>query len=340
MGEDFIIYQVKQQDNLGSIASRVNMHEEDLKVFHNLHCGKLDKIWFSNLRGIHSVCVPTQYVSPEKKLENLKQYLPPKKYTPKLHAKKYSVSEIFEKQDTKPLNFQYDIELDFHEDETGVYVNTHQTNFEKEGEKPDDKISSLALDCRESISPIPFLLSDNGKISSIFQHNEIIKKFKTQRESIEDFHIGEVSKKYINLFEENISNESYFFKQIKSTVLFQILFPTTDWFHKTTFWNDSFFIYPNSFDLNFKFNIEFDDSHPLLFRAKITAFLQDNCSLRELLRGMKIEDENPEDDLFSEMHFTYDFDKSSRQLLEIDAIIIIGYHGEIYQKQHLHLKQS
>ena len=59
------------------------------------------------------MCVPTQFVSSEKKIENLKKYLPPKKYTHHLHAEKYTVSEIFERQNESALNFEYDIELDF-----------------------------------------------------------------------------------------------------------------------------------------------------------------------------------------------------------------------------------
>lgn len=340
MGEDFIIYKVKPHDNLGSIASRIDMKEEDLKSFHNLHCGKMDKIWFSDLRGIHFVCVPTQFVSSEKKIENLKKYLPPKKYTHHLHAEKYTVSEIFERQNESALNFEYDIELDFQSDEGQIFVNTHQKEFRKDGNKPDDKISSLALDCRESISPIPIVISDYGRIASLFKPKEIAKKFKSKREEIEDFHIGEVSKKYIDLFEENISHENYFFKQLESTILFQILFPNVDWFHKIDFWNERFFIYPNSFELNFKFNIEFDDSHPDVLISHITGYLDEQCSLRELLREIKIEEEDPEDNVFSEIKLVYETDKVSKKIQSIDAKIIIKYQGENYQTQQLHLTQS
>lgn len=340
MEEDFIIYQVKPHDNLGSIASRIDMKEDDLKFFHNLHCGKMDKIWFSDLRGIQFLCVPTHFVTPEKKIEALQKFLPQKKYSPLLHAKKYNVTENFERQNESSLNFEYDIELDFQSDEGQIFVNTHQKEFRKDGNKPDDKISSLALECRESISPIPFVIYDHGRIASLFKPKEIAKKFKSKREEIEDFHIGEVSKKYLDLFEDNISNESYFFKQLYSTILFQILFPNTNWFHKTQFWKEKYTIIPNSFDLEFKFNIEFDDSHSNLLISKITGYLDEQCSLRELLRGIKIEDEDPEDNVFSEIKLIYETDKVSKRVHSIDAKIIIRYQGENYQTQHLHLTQS
>ncbi|MBQ0151315.1 MAG: hypothetical protein KBS61_00265, partial [Chryseobacterium sp.] len=95
-----------------------------------------------------------------------------------------------------------------------------------------------------------------------------------------------------------------------------------------------------SFELNFKFNIEFDDSHPDVLISHITGYLDEQCSLRELLREIKIEDENPEDNVFSEIKLIYETDKVSKRIHSIDAKIIIKYQGENYQTQHLHLTQS
>jgi hypothetical protein len=46
---DYLEYNVRTDDKLKSIASRIDMTKEKLELFHNSYCQKMNWIWFENL---------------------------------------------------------------------------------------------------------------------------------------------------------------------------------------------------------------------------------------------------------------------------------------------------
>ena len=337
---NFIKHKVRPDDNLSSIAARINISEKDLKEFHNQHCGKMDKLFVTNLKGIEFVLIPIHFISEEKKKIEQQKLLPSTYYFLKFHFDTYSVEENFEQSESKNLKFNYKIDIKIREEKENIIAETHIKDVTKNNQILDNKISSLSLKCMESLYPISYKISLNGKIESFFKHQNLIKKFKAKRNDIEDFFVGDISKKYLNTFEESISDETYFFRQMQSNILYQILFPNLEWFHKKSTWKEKFYIQINSFPLEFSFQTEqlFEDSE--LVETKMTGTLSENCSLRELLKGIRIEDEDIQNNINAEIIIQYFTYKTTKQLREIKYSVNIWHQNELFQKHQLQITQN
>lgn len=339
---NFIKHKVRPDDNLSSIAARINISEKDLKEFHNQNCGKMDKLFVTNLKGIEFILVPIHFISEEEKKIEQQQLLPPTYYFLKFHFDTYSVEENFEQSESENLKFNYKIDLNIREEKENIIAETHIKDVTKNNEILDNKISSLSLKCMKSLYPISYKISLNGKIESFCQHQSLIKKFKAKRNDIEDFFVGDISKKYLNTFEENISDEAYFFRQMQSNILYQILFPNLEWFHKKSTWKEKFYIQINSFPLEFSFQTEqlFEDSE--FVETTVKGTLLENCSLREFLKGNRIGDENEdfENSINAEIQIKYFTHNITKQLHEIKSSVNIWYQNELFQKHQLQITQN
>lgn len=338
--QNFIRYKVRPDDTLTSLAKRINISENDLKEFHNLNCGKMNKLWVSNLKGIDFVLIPTHFITEKELEQQQRKMLPSENYFLNFHANQYAVEENFEHPGKHDSKFNYTVNLNIQQKQRNFIADIELKNYTKNGNVPDDKISSLSLECMKSIYPISFELSENGTIQSRFGHQKIIEKFKSKRNDIEDFHIGEISENYLKTFEQNISNESYFLKQMQSNILYQILFPNLKSFLKKTVWKDKFTVYPNSFPLEFECKTEHEFEDEKYIQTNIFGNLSENCSLRELLKGMRIEDESIENNVQVEIKTNYFTGKISKQLIEVKSSIKIWFQDELFQKHNIHITQN
>lgn len=300
----------------------------------------MNKLWVTNLKGIEFVMIPTHFITEEEQEHQNLKMLPSENYFQNFHANRYSVEENFEHPGKQDSKFNYTVNLNIQQRQSNFVADVELKNYTKNGNVPDDKISSLSLACMKSIYPISFELSENGTIHSCFAHQKIIEKFKSKRNDIEDFHIGEISKNYLETFEHNISDESYFLRQTQSNILYQILFPNLNWFHKKTVWNDKFTVYPNSFPLEFECKTEHEFKDEKYIQTTISGSLSENCSLRELLKGMRIEDESTEDNVQVEIEINYTSDKISKQLLKVKSSVKIWFQDELFQEHRLQLTQN
>lgn len=337
--QNFIKHKVHPDDKLSSLAKRINISETDLKDFHNQNCGKLPKLWVNNLMGIEFILIPTHFSTKEELEVQQRKMLPPENYFPAFHADRYIVEESFVYSGKEDLKLNYNVNLKIHEENGISIVETTLSNFLKNQNIPDDKISSLSLECMKSIYPVSLQLAENGTIKSCSDHQHIVKKFKTKRNEIEDFYIGELSTAYLDLYEKNISDEDYFLQKLKSCFLYQILFPNLKWFSKTSSWKEKLYIQINSFPLEFTFKTENSYEIPDFVETTITGTISENCSLRELLKGFRIEDENPEDFINVEIQIKYFTDKKTNQLYEVKTSLSIWHQNELFQKHELHLTQ-
>lgn len=338
ISQNFIKHKVRQDDSLVSLARRINVSENDLKNFHNQNCGDLPKLWVNNLQGIAFVFIPTNFITEEEKQVQLRKLLPPENYFLNFHSDKYFVEEETEQSGQEHVKFSYKINLNIEETKGKSVVVILLKDYTKNGNIPDDKISSLSLECMKSLYPISFQLSDNGKLESCYEHQITVEKFKSKRSDIEDFYIGEIARKYMNTFEQNISDEDYFLKQIQSTLIHQILFPNLEWFHKKSIWKDKFTVYPNSFPLEFEFKTEINNQEDDILETIISGNLIENCSLRELLKGIRIEDED--DFLQIEIKIQYITDRTTKKLSEAKSSVAIWFQNELFQKHTLNLTQN
>lgn len=336
----FIKHKIRLHDSLASLASRMRMTEEQLKEFHNQNCEKMDKLWFTSLKGVEFILIPTVYVSREEEEMRKKKMLPPVKYFSGFHASKYIATETFKESAEEDVRFNYSVILNIENGNDGFVAETSTEDFTKNGAVSEDKVSSLLLACMNSIYPISYKLLQNGKLQSCCNHQILIERFKNKRTDIEDFFIGEVSKNYMDLLAGNLSKEDYFFRQMQSTLLYQSLFPNLEWFHQYTFWTEEFFVYNNSFPLQFNFQSEYIFDNSDVIETKISGTLSENCSLRELVKGIRIEDEDIEENIDAEIQIEYFTNKTTRQLHEVKSSVSIWHRNELFQKHDLHLTQK
>ena len=334
----YVKHKIRQNENLSSIASRLSISEEDLKNFHNTNCGKMDKIWFSNLMGIEYILIPTQPISEKEILKTKEKLLPNKKYFLGFHASKYHVEETIEKFNENTTNITYTLDLKLEKNQNEFVSQVSLKDFKKDKILADDKISNLSLECMSLLYPLEFTISENGTLQSFFNLKNRIQNFKNKKSDLEEYYIGEISKKYIDLFEEKISNENTFFKSIKSRLLYQLLFVNLNWFHKkSSTWVDRFSIDQHHFPLQFQCISKQDFEDNQFVETKINGTLFEPCNVRELIKGFKIKHEELENDVNAEIQIQYKTDKISKQFFEVKASLIIWHEDKLYLKHQLQI---
>jgi len=331
-------YQVKKGDTLQSVAEELGICSESLKRYHNTYCD-LKNLIGVDFKGIQEVIIPSKNQIAELK-EGQKQLAFSEKL-PSLYLNKnfyypnYEVTESIEIWGQEDLKINYSTAIKLNEaSDKGFIATVKSSDFKKNGQSPDDKMSMLSLACMESISPVAFLVPVQGKINGFFEHETLVKKFENKRADLEDFFIGDVNKLYFDKFYSNITKENYLLKQFCSALLYQILFPEMDWFRRKKEWEEPFFVIQNSFPVNCRFITEYIFENPENVEIIIKGEIKENCSLQELFRGLKLEAEI-EETLSGDIELKYTTHKQTKQLQKIEAEITLWHKGEKYKKHTL-----
>ncbi|MCS4302300.1 LysM peptidoglycan-binding domain-containing protein [Chryseobacterium sp. BIGb0232] len=336
----FLEYKVRNGDSLSSIASRLGITGEDLKSFHNSHCQRMDRIWFENLNEVKSVFVPVQLRTGKEKEQKRKNTLPSSQASDSFFAKTYKVSETFENPFEPSLTIDYSIDLDVHKDKNKNLhiVSYRQGNFKTNSKTPEDKMSELSIACMKSIMPIAFTLSESGKITGFSDHKKIANTYSAQRKDL-DFFAGEISERYMNTFEKNISDEKFFLQQFQSTLLFQTLFPKMDWFHKKTDWTEAFYFLQNSFPVECIMDSEQENEDQEHITTLLTGNSAEFYSLQELKTGTKY-NEPADDPVSGEFIIQYTTHRKNKTLLQASATVSLWRGEESIQKHTITITQG
>jgi murein DD-endopeptidase MepM/ murein hydrolase activator NlpD len=176
--QNFIRHKVRPDDTLTSLAQRINISENDLKEFHNQNCGKMNKLWVTNLKGIEFVMIPTHFITEEEQENQNRKMLPSENYFQNFHANRYSVEENFEHPGKQESKFNYIVNLNIQQKQRNFVADVELKNYTKNGSVPDDKISSLSLECMKSIYPISFEISEKDYNFDIVNNPNILLKHK------------------------------------------------------------------------------------------------------------------------------------------------------------------
>lgn len=290
---EFLRYKIREEDTLALLSKRVGMNPIDLENFHNSICSINEQIHFENLSYCEFIYLPLHHLSQQELQVEKDTEKPTKEFSTAFYFPKYNVQEIFNHNE---LLIDYSIKLDFEEEKGENIVSISRENLKKNDIIPDDKISLLALTCHQSISPLSFKISRNGEFFSFHNHQEIIKRFEEKRPELEDYQIGKIVENYLNMFESNIKNETYFLELIKKTLLYQVLFPKRNWFYKTTSWEDNFYL----------------DNQLLLCKFSAN-YLHKDKIVHTIIKG--------ETDNYGEFSFEYKTDRLTKKMLEAFAKI-------------------
>jgi hypothetical protein len=343
MDENILLYQVKPGDTLDKIGDKIGMTGNQLKDFHNTHCGKMERLWFNNLVGVRQVIIPKEYKSAEQIRKEKETELPPSNVIREFYATGYTVKESFSDLSGEPLEIEYKIDVSFKRKQEinspGEIINVKCYDFKKNGATPDDKMSTIALACMETIYPISLIIPFYGKISDIYHFEELNKRFERKRLELEEFFIGKVYHTYLNKFWMNLQNKNNFIKQLSSSLLYQTLFPRMEWFHKTNNWTQEFYLSQNSFPVKCSMNVEYNHEDPEFVQTLMLGHINDTFSLQEILRGKSIDDRS-QDHADGQIAFRYITDKKTKTLNHADASVKFMNDHQLYRQQTLKLSRN
>lgn len=343
MNDNILLYDIQSGDSLEKIGDKIGMTSEELKDFHNSHCDKMDRLWFNNLFGIRQIIIPKQYKNPEQVKAERGKELPPASITRDFYANTYSVKESFSGLIQKGFEIEYQVDIRFRDKKENhlpfEIVDVRTYHFLKNDSAPDDKMSSISSACMESIYPISFTIPVQGRISGFFEFESLKKKFNEKRKDLEEFFIGDVYKAYLNRFSENLEKQDYVFKLLSSSLLYQLLFPRMDWFHKTHSWTEQFYFLPNSIFLKCSMSANYNHEGTEIVETQLKGRIKDLFSLQEILRGHSFDDQ-PDDLVDGEIELLYKTDKKTKKMLEAEASLTFKKDQEIFRKQTLKLTQN
>lgn len=343
MDENILLYQVRPGDTLDKIGGKIGMTGSQLKDFHNTYCGKMERLWFNNLAGVRQLIIPKEYKSPEQIREEKETELPPSRITRDFYATGYTVKEMFSDLSGDSLEIEYKIDVSFKKEQEinspDEIVDVKCYDFKKNGTTPDDKMSTIALACMDVIYPISFVISSQGKISDIYDFEELSRRFERKRLELKDFFIGKVYHTYLEKFWLNLQHKNSFMKKFSSSLLYQTLFPRMEWFHKTNNWTQEFYLSQNSFPVKCLMNAEYNHEDPEFVQTLLLGQINDTFSLQEILRGKSIED--PSQNIADgQIAFWYITDKKTKTLNHADASVKFMNDDEFYRQQTLKLSRN
>ena len=148
-------------------------------------------------------------------------------FNPKNSKLKYSVE--IDIDDNVNLNIiSYNVEVSYTKEPINKYYLAEViiTNFRLNFQTPDAVMEILALKCRESIEKCIFRINTKNEIIEIENHQEILQRWYTIKESLIHENEGEIFEKYISIFENNILNEDSLLVKIKKNLFInQYFFP-------------------------------------------------------------------------------------------------------------------
>ncbi|MCJ8155752.1 LysM peptidoglycan-binding domain-containing protein [Chryseobacterium sp. SSA4.19] len=343
MNENILLHEVQPGDTLEKIGKTIGMTSDQLKDFHNSHCNRMDKLWFDNLVGVRQIFVPKAYKSPEELIIEKKKELPPPDVTKDFYADNYSVKETFSNSLGNDLVIEYKININFKINrETNLpylIADVRCYDFTKNTATPNDKMSLISLACMESIYPISFMVYVQGKISGIFEFEKLRQRFEKRRPDLEDFFIGEIYKTYLDKFHASLENQEFILKQFSSALLYQLLFPKTEWFYKTNNWTEDFHFVQNSFHLKCIMSAEYNHENTETVETLLKGSIKDPFCLQEIIRGISFNEESDEP-ANSQVELWYLTDKKTKKMLEAEASVSLWNDNELYRKQTLKLTQD
>lgn len=337
MNENLLIYNVLPGETLDDIAVKVGMSPAEVLDFHNINCGSAGLLWANSLIGISKIVIPRKHKSTSEALAEKIRFLPDKIYTEQFLAHNYSVKESFD-EDEKIINLNYQTDISLKKDAGNFFVALKNHSFTKNGQSADDKITMLSLACMDAVWPVFFSISENGKLSGVSQFKDLHSTFKSKRVGIEEFHTGEVVGRFLNRFQENLENEAYFFTRMSSSMLYQVLFPEVDLFHRDTNFERKWVLFPNSFPVNCNFTISRDfsdeDYSTVIFNGKTV----EDVSLQEVLLGTKRKN-NEEERLDGTVSIMYRISKEHKKLVKAEASVVLKYDEKNYFTHQLTLEE-
>lgn len=334
---EFYVHKIQKNDTLLSVTKRLQIHPVDLKYFHNERCKVSERIIFDHLEGINHLFVPINFNSTLSRNKERSNERPTQFFDQNFYKKEYQVTEIYNDNCQKLELVSYTISLDFKEIDNKNILAYNRKEFRRNGEIPDKKLYHLAYKTQQSIFPLQFVINEKGSLISIFEPEKLIENFKIKRKEIEADFIGNLTEKYLNTFEYNLTNKDYLLNQFTSSLLFQVLFMNREVFQTENNFLKKFYLVPNSFAVNCECNVSyyhFEKDVSTIINVKTI----DNYNFENILNGIKSDKENENTSFYAKVIFEYQTDKLTKRLLKANAEIQLYDNEKLYRTHKLTLK--
>lgn len=226
-----IIHFIISGETLESIAEEIHLENpEYLKEYHNRYCAKEDYI-YDQLIPRKKLLIPEMDKIQEYNSRNdapfKKTVLNPElTFAPEHTERKYrvTITETHEKEkgDSKSNNIEYSVTLQWVKKD----LDSHTFHLSKEDfyTENDSKMSSLAIECIQSLNPFQITTDSNGEILTISLLPEVIKNFGKAKERLLDLFPDPYAARYIEDFEYVLSNQKLFEERMKQDTFLRIYF--------------------------------------------------------------------------------------------------------------------
>jgi hypothetical protein len=243
---EFVKYILKEGDTLQSVAEELNIDIEYLMLIHNLNVEMYDKIK-SRFEGfpkhLSSIYITEEIVrNLEKKSERKTGYVI---WASAFYEKrKYGFSlENFKKEDLIS-KVHYEMELVYIKKKSEfnvIEINRKQLYINNS--EPDTVLEQLADAIGQTIFPIQINRENNGKMHSIENHDEIVARWKTNKEKLSSYYKGEIAEKIMAKATVYFSNQYAILDSLANNWFFNLVFQPIYGSYTTQkqFQNTSFF---------------------------------------------------------------------------------------------------
>lgn len=163
-------------------------------------------------------------------------------------------------------------------------------------------------------------------------------RFKNKRKDIEEFFTDEISKEYLNQFQEQLIKEKFILHQLSTTLLYQLIFPKFELFWIKETFHQQVSIILNSFPVQ----CEFLPRHEINENGITIRFLGkiiEKCTLSELLLNNRDEDEENENLINGEVNFNYIYNSKIKQITNAEVEILLWNNEDLYIKHQIKISQ-
>lgn len=190
-----------------------------------------------------------------------------------LNFKKLYRTEIAIEESTEDITkISYNVEVEVLEVyHNGSYlVSVTMNGFKINGFEPDLMMEQLAHKCRKPLEMVEFIVAANGVITDIYNHTEIVDKWKEAKERLEIEYSGDNFEKYVSLTDAAMKDRDTLLAGLKKDIFInQYFYPL---------YNEAFFDYlkKNTERIKF-FNINYEIDMVLKFQDNIS--LSGNMSI-------------------------------------------------------------
>lgn len=328
MEEVFKIHTLASGERLSDLASRFEMSEDELISFHNAHSAAAGLMWFQNFVGITKMAVPALFKSKAEREAEHQKYFPEPYFFEGFLAKEYSITEKFGGQ-LGDFEISWNLTVELLKTDEHYQATLRTGNFRHSEGREDDKVSSLARACVESIEPLSFNIDRQGIVISLAAPDVYEARFKAKLAELRDFYVGDISDAYFERFLEALKTPESILECYRQLPWMILLFPGMQTFHRKRPWQSRFSLFPNSFPVNMHCSAEYEHEMVESAQTFVRCKPGEPVGLQEILLGRRVEAYGTEEtDIQLDLRWTTD--KETHRLLNADYKVTFYWEDEEY----------